>query len=63
MPNESKDQVPQDLARINVGDPLELAYWSRKFSESPDKLRQLVLQHGLMVSEIEQALGRNASLI
>jgi hypothetical protein len=63
MPNDSKDRVPQDLARINVDEPLELAYWSRKFSESPQKLRQLVAQHGLMVSEIARALGKNESLI
>ncbi len=63
MPSDFKENVPQDLGRINVGDPLELAYFSKKFNESPEKLRQLVAQHGVTVHEIERALGKKGSLL
>jgi hypothetical protein len=49
---------PADRSRINVHEPYEVEYWTKKFGITEARLRQLVTQHGVMVADIERALGK-----
>lgn len=47
-----------DRIRINVNAPHELRYWSKDLGVSKERLRELVKRHGVMASEIREALSK-----
>ncbi|MGH7138337.1 MAG: DUF3606 domain-containing protein [Pirellulales bacterium] len=56
MADDKSKRGPADRTRINIHEPYEVEYWSRHFGVSPDRLRQLVKDHGVIVADIEKAL-------
>jgi CRISPR/Cas system-associated endonuclease Cas3-HD len=50
-----------DRSRINVNQPHEISYWSKKFGVSEAELRSAVEQVGPMADKVEQHLGRRAA--
>ncbi len=47
-----------DRIRINIHESYELRDWAKRLGVTKDALRALVMKHGVMVSDIERALGR-----
>jgi hypothetical protein len=47
-----------DRDRINVDEPYELNYWSKKFDVTPERLRQAVKTSGPMAKNIAALLGK-----
>ncbi len=57
MADNLKIKQPQDPTKINVNEPWELDYWSKKFSVSKEKLILTVNVVGPLVSKVKQHLG------
>ncbi len=57
MTDNLKIRQPQDPTKINVHEPWELSYWSKKFSISPDQLNAAVRTVGPSVVRVKQHLG------
>jgi hypothetical protein len=47
---------PADRARINVHENYEVQYWSKELGVTPDRLRELVARHGVIASDVREAL-------
>lgn len=58
MPDNKDLTGKPDRERINVNEPYELRDWSQQLGVPPDKLKELVRDHGPMVADIRKALGR-----
>lgn len=56
MSDDTKNSGAQDRARINVNEPYELSYWSKKFGCTADELRAAVKQVGVMSADVERHL-------
>ncbi|KQZ06528.1 hypothetical protein ASD21_02525 [Caulobacter sp. Root1455] len=56
MADNLQDRGPQDRARVNVNEPHEVSYWTRKFGVTPDQLRDAVTDVGVSADAVEQAL-------
>ncbi len=50
------DIVPADRGLINLDDPREVSWWSKRFGCSPDQLRDAVDQVGPSAAQVEQLL-------
>jgi hypothetical protein len=68
MADDPTKRGQSDRSRINVNEKHELRHWSKKFSVSPDRLREVVDKVGTRVEDVERALsgggnapGRDAS--
>lgn len=46
-----------DRSRINVNEKHELKHWSKRFSVSPERLREVVEKVGTRLQDVERALG------
>jgi len=58
MSDDKNNRGPQDRSRINVNEPYEVEYWSKAFNISPDRLRQLVQQHGVSADAVRSAAAK-----
>lgn len=58
MADNPKDRGPADRARINVGQPHEVQYWTKELGVSEDELRRLVGEKGPMVTDVRAAIGK-----
>lgn len=47
----------RDRDRINVNEPYELEYWSKKFGVSHDRVKEAVRKAGPMVTDVKRELG------
>lgn len=56
MADDKSKRGPADRTRINIHELYEVEYWSQHFAVSPDRLRQLVRDHGVNVKDIEAAI-------
>lgn len=51
---------PQDYDRINVLVEAELAYWTRQFGVSRERLAQAIEQVGPRIADLRRVLGQPA---
>jgi hypothetical protein len=58
MADDKSNRGPADRARINIHEAYEVEYWSKELGIIPDRLRELVGQHGVMAADIRKALGK-----
>ena len=58
MSDDKSKRDYRDRDRINVNEPYELEYWTKEFGVSADRLKNLVAEHGVMVSDIRSALKK-----
>ena len=58
MPDDLGRRVPEDPNRINVNQPHELDYWTKKYGISDGTLNKAVDAVGPMVSDVEKWLRR-----
>ena len=61
MADNLMERGARDRARIDVHQPHELRYWSKKFGVTEDELRKAVEQVGPMAENVEERLGKKAS--
>ena len=49
---------PQDASRINIHEPWEVSYWTKKFGVTAERLKAAVAAVGPMVKDVEKHLQR-----
>ena len=54
MADDKTKKGIQDKVRINVNEPYEVEYWTKKFACSPQQLRGAVKAVGVSVKKVEQ---------
>jgi hypothetical protein len=50
------ESVPADRGRIDLNDPREVNWWSKRFGCSPEQLRRAVSKVGNSAAKVEQLL-------
>lgn len=61
MADNLSERDQRDRSRINVSQPHELSYWSRKFGVSEEQVREAVQQVGPMADKVQQHLDARRS--
>jgi hypothetical protein len=54
--DKSKTGGP-DRSRVNVNEPYEVEYWTKKFGCTPQELKDAVKAVGPMAADVEDELG------
>jgi hypothetical protein len=58
MGDNLNDRGPADRSRIDVTEEWELRYWSKKFSCTPEQLKEAVKAAGVSVESVRKHLGK-----
>ena len=58
MADDLSNRGLADRLRININEDYELRYWTKELGVSGARLRQLVMQHGVIAADIREALGK-----
>ena len=58
MADDPKDRGPIDRSRVNVHEPWELDWWSRKFGVTAAELKRAVLKVGVSAKSVAALLGK-----
>jgi hypothetical protein len=58
MADNLNERGPQDRSRVNVNEPWELQYWSRKFGVSEAQLKEAVKAAGASADAVGKHLGK-----
>jgi hypothetical protein len=56
MSDNKTKTAPEDAKRVNVNEDYEVAYWSKRLTTTPEKLRAAVKKVGVMVDDVEKEL-------
>jgi len=59
MPDDTTKRSPQDAARVNVNERHEVAYWTKKWGVTEQKLKDAVARVGVMVKDVAKDLGKS----
>lgn len=59
MADNLNDTGGQDRSRVNVNQPHELDYWSKKWNVTPAQLRDAVERAGPSAAAVAKALGKS----
>jgi hypothetical protein len=57
IPDDPKRRGPRDSNRVDVHEPWELLYWSKKFHVDPDELREAAQTVGTGAADVERYLA------
>ena len=57
MSDDKSKSGGQDRLRINVHEEYELRDWSKRLGVTPERLKELVKEHGPIAANIRKALG------
>lgn len=58
MADDLRNRGPQDRARIALGEPHEMAYWTRHLGVSMAQLQQAVAEVGNTAEQVRQHIAR-----
>jgi len=58
MSDDKSKSATQDRLRINVHENYELRDWAKRLGVTPERLKQLVKEHGPMADDVRKALGK-----
>ena len=58
MSDDKSKSGSQDRLRINVHEDYELRDWSKQLGVTPERLKELVKEHGPIAANIRRALGK-----
>jgi hypothetical protein len=58
MADDKKNTGPADDKRINIHEDYEVAYWTKKFGCTKDKLVGAVNAVGVMAADVQKYLSR-----
>ena len=56
MPDDKSKKFPHDASLINIHEPYELEYWSKRFRVTPQELRNAVAAVGTSAAAVERHL-------
>jgi hypothetical protein len=59
MSDDKQDRGPRDRERVNVNEPYEVRYWTRRFGCTESELRRAVAAVGVMARDVENYLKRH----
>lgn len=59
MVDDLTRRQPEDPKKVNVNEPWELAYWTKRFGVTETRLCQAVKNAGVMVKDVEAWLAKN----
>ncbi len=57
------ETVPADRGLIDMDDPREIQWWSKRFGCNPDQLRDAVSEVGTCAAKVEQLLDGKDILV
>jgi len=60
MSDNKENRGAADRARIALGEPYEVQYWSKELGVSADDLREVVKRVGPMAADVRRALGKGS---
>lgn len=58
MADDKTNRGSADRARINVNEAHEVQYWTKELGVTPERLRELVAQHGVMAADVRRAISK-----
>ena len=58
MADNTTKTRPQDAQRVNIHEDYEVAYWTKRFRTTPEKLKAAVQKVGVMADDVEAELRR-----
>lgn len=58
MADDLTNRGPKDEARVNISEPWELTYWTKKFGCTEEELIAAVKAVGPMVIDVRKHLGK-----
>ena len=58
MADDLQKRGPADRSRVNVNEPWEIEWWSKKWSISPETLRAAVKRVGVMAKDVAKHLDK-----
>ncbi len=58
MADNLNERGPQDRSRVNINEPWELQYWSKKFGVSEAQLKEAVKAAGASADAVSKHLGK-----
>ena len=56
MPDNKSDRGEPDRSEINIHEPYEVEYWSKRLGVTPDELRTAVTHVGPSVRSVEREI-------
>jgi hypothetical protein len=59
MADDTTKTRPQDAQRVNIQEDYEVAYWTKRFGTTPEKLNAAVKKVGVMADDVEAELKRH----
>jgi hypothetical protein len=59
MTDDKSKFAPRDLQRVNIGQEVEVKYWTRRFACTRYQLESAVRNVGAMAKEVERELQRH----
>jgi len=59
MADDKSNRGPADRARININEDYEVAYWTKELGISSDRLKELVVKHGVMAADVGKGVGKH----
>ncbi|MCW4589334.1 DUF3606 domain-containing protein [Gluconacetobacter entanii] len=59
MSDDKTKKRPKDASEINVHEPYEVAYWTKKFDVSAAELRDAVNAVGVSAAKVAKHLGKS----
>ncbi len=59
MSDDLTKRRPQDASKINIHEPYEVEYWTKKFGVSKAKLEAAVAAVGVSAAKVEEYLKKN----
>jgi len=58
MSDDLTNRGMPDRIRININEPYEVQYWTKKWAISQQQLIDAVRRHGVIVADVARALGK-----
>lgn len=58
MSDDKKKKIPQDATKVNIHEPYEVEYWSKKFGVTPSQLKAAVAKVGVSAAAVAKHLGK-----
>lgn len=58
MSDDKTKRIPQDASKVNVHEPYEVEYWTKKWGVTETKLKEAVSKVGVSATAVAKYLGK-----
>ena len=58
MPDNKNKKAPQDANRVNIHEPYEVEYWTKKWGCTSQQLKDCVGKVGTSAAAVQKCLGK-----